>query len=50
MLNGLQMENVANQRNKDLQKKNDNISQAHPLALIVTSPATHRGRRVRPAL
>ena len=29
---------------------NDNISRAHPLALIVTSPATHRGRRVRPAL
>ena len=29
---------------------NDNISRAHPLALIVTLPATHRGHRVQPAL
>ena len=29
---------------------NDNISRAHPLALIVTSPGTQRGRRVQLAL
>ena len=29
---------------------NDNISQAHPLALIVTSLGTQRGRRVQLAL